>query len=103
MEESTRNICEVPVIKSAQEFIELRNSQNSEFYLRAASETASLRTWQEVIEQRPDMKKWVVHNKTVPIEILRQLAFDPDPVVRAAVATKNKLPADLMMLLADDI
>lgn len=91
------------MIKSAREFIELRTSTDAESYLRAVSEAASLMTWQEVITERPDMKIWVVRNKTVPIEILRQLASDSDPAIRAAVAAKNKLPADLMILLADDL
>lgn len=48
------------------------------------------------------MKVWVVRNKTVPIEILQLLSTDPDPSVRAAVASKNCLPLKLMAQLAED-
>jgi hypothetical protein len=91
------------MIKSASEFLELRISNDPACYLRAATEPAAIEIWREVIAERPDMKVWVARNKTVPIEILRQLASDEDPAVRSAVATKNKLPNDLTMYLANDV
>ena len=48
------------------------------------------------------MRSWVAHNKTVPLEILEALAYDPSPDVRHAVAMKNKLPPQLMLLFAND-
>lgn len=90
------------MIKSAREFVELRMSSKQEDYLRAAADTAPLEVWMEIIRTFPDMKVWVVRNKTVPIEILALLASDPDSSVRSAVAMKNKLPQELMSLLAGD-
>jgi hypothetical protein len=90
------------MIKSAQEFVELRNSSNQEDYLRAATDTAPIDIWIEITQTFPDMKVWVVRNKTVPVAVLSHLASDPDSNVSSAVAMKNKLPLDLMLLLAND-
>jgi hypothetical protein len=90
------------MISDAQEFVRLRTSIDPQDYLRAATESAELVVWQEVIEKFSEMKVWVVHNKTVPTEILGLLSSDPDPEVRAAVARKNKIPAELFFALARD-
>ena len=58
------------MIKDADEFYRLRNSELPEEYNRAANESAELETWLDVIEKYPDMKVWVIHNKTIQIEIL---------------------------------
>lgn len=90
------------MIKSAKEFVDLRTSQHPEEYLRAASETAPLEVWFDVVEKYPEMKEWVARNKTVPMQVLERLALDVDPRVRVAVAMKNKLSNDLMLTLAKD-
>ena len=90
------------MIRNAQEFVELRTSEKPEEYLRAANEAAEISVWLEVINTYPEMKKWVAHNKTVPVEVLQKLARDPDPNVRAVVAAKNKLTPDLIELLRED-
>lgn len=91
------------MIKSAEEFVQLRTSIRQEDYLRAATDTAPLEVWNEVLEKYLDMKEWVAHNKTTPIVVLRILASDSNPRVRFKVAMKNKLPRDMMMLLANDV
>ena len=91
------------MIMSAREFVELRTSSRQDDYLRAATDSAPLDVWTEILEKYPDMKQWVAHNKTVPIVILHTLASDSDPRVRSIVATKNKLPRELMVLLANDV
>lgn len=90
------------MIKTAEEFIRLRNSDKPEEYRRAATEAAETGLWIEIISQFPEMKVWVSHNKTVPLEVLDALAHDPDRAVRLKVATKNKLSDDLYRLLASD-
>lgn len=90
------------MIESAEEFVRLRTSVLVAEYRRAAHEEASLRTWRTVVENHPDMRAWVARNKTVPLEILRQLAGDPDPQVRSAVADRRKLTPDIYDLLAAD-
>ena len=90
------------MIKSAEEFCKLRNSELTEEYTRAATEEAPIEVWHEVIEKFPDMKMWVIHNKTVPEEILRQLSDDPDSSVRSRVADKRKCPKDILIKLSRD-
>lgn len=90
------------MINSAEEFISLRTSTERTQYDRAAHEDASSETWSDVISRFPDMRRWVAHNKTVPLEILRVLAKDTDPEVRFSVALKRKLDVELFETLSRD-
>ena len=90
------------MITDAEEFVSLRQSENPDLYLRAATDSASDDVWRDVIAKFPQMKRWVAHNKTISIEILEVLARDVDAEVRAAVASKNKLSSQLYELLASD-
>ena len=90
------------MIVSAEEFVALRTSERPEEYLRAAHDTASNELWFEVIHRFPNMRIWVAHNRTVPVEVLAVLAHDPDADVRESVAMKNKLSGELFALLAAD-
>ncbi|MEU9974091.1 hypothetical protein [Streptomyces sp. NPDC051014] len=89
-------------MESAEEFVRLRFSDDPEQYGRASSESASLEVWTEVVERYPEARFWVAHNKTVPLEILRVLAADPDPSVRSMVAVKRKLTAGILAQFATD-
>jgi hypothetical protein len=90
------------MIHNADEFVQLRRSHCQSDYLKAATESASLDVWLDVIRRFPDMKVWVAQNKTVPTEVLAALARDSDSNVRAAVAMKNCLTSELYALLACD-
>lgn len=90
------------MIESAEEFVRLRFSENPQDYRRASSESASVEVWTEVVERYPEARFWVAHNKTVPLEILRLLADDPDPKVRSTVAMKRKLTPEILAQLATD-
>ena len=90
------------MISSAEEFKHLRESKNPQVYHRAAQEEASLEVWQEVLISFPEMAFWVAQNKTVPLEILEQLANNTDPTIRAMVARKRKLTQHIFNLLKDD-
>ncbi len=90
------------MILSANELIRLGTSEDLEEYNRAAREEASEEVWLEVIEKYPKMKKWVVQNKKVQLNILRILSDDPDPEVRWWVAFKRKLDRTLFEKLAHD-
>lgn len=55
-----------------------------------------------MIERFPDHRRWVAHNKTVPVEILEELCgFDAD--VRFFVACKRKLSHTLFENLSKDV
>lgn len=90
------------LITSAEEFVRLRTSDLPEEYGLAAEDEAPSTVWLDVISRFPEMKEWVVHNKTVPLEILELLARDDSVSVRATVADKRKLSLELFELLAHD-
>ncbi|MDR1311558.1 MAG: hypothetical protein LBK01_06785 [Burkholderiaceae bacterium] len=90
------------MISSAKEFIHLRDSTVKEEYDRSAYEEAPLKVWKEVLEKYSDYARWVVHNKTVPLEILEILSFSEDVDIRWEVATKRKLSPELFERLSKD-
>ncbi|MEO5662534.1 MAG: hypothetical protein ABIR39_04550 [Nocardioides sp.] len=77
------------MIESADEFVRLRRSTDREEYGRAARDEASIETWRDVIERYPEMREWVAHNKSVPMEILEILRHDPDEKARSVVRQKR--------------
>jgi hypothetical protein len=77
------------VIDSAEEFVRLRTSEDPAEYNRAARDSASISTWLDVIDRYPQMRQWVAHNNTIPLEILEQLRNDPDEHVRWMVLQKR--------------
>jgi len=93
---------ELKMIRSAEEFYQLRTSENQEEYLRAAWEEAPIAVWRDVIRKYPDMHFWVAQNKTVPNEILEELSDSPEWRVRHMIASKNKIPESLQKKLAVD-
>lgn len=90
------------MIESAEEFKMLRESEVLGDYVRAAHEEAPLEIWEDILDKYPEMAFWVAQNKTVPIEILENLAVHIDPKVRDIVARKRKIPESLMLQLAKD-
>lgn len=90
------------MITSAAEFIKLRTSAVMEEYQRAAHEEAPLAVWWELVHDHPDMKVWVVHNKTVPLEILAALSTDEDASIRSAIARKGKASFEILDRLSQD-
>ena len=90
------------MIKTVDEFITLRQSENMDEQYRASHDTADLNVWLEVIKNYPDLKTWVIHNKTIQIEILEILCADTDPNVRSAVARKRKINEFIFNTLSVD-
>ncbi|QRR10924.1 hypothetical protein FPJ27_32885 [Burkholderia sp. MS455] len=90
------------MIKSAEEFVALRGSQIKDEYDRAASDEAPVSVWRDVISRFPEYRKWVAHNKTVPLEILQELC-QYESEIRRQVAVKRKLSGEIFELLAKDL
>ncbi|MEX6662893.1 hypothetical protein [Pseudomonas sp. W2-17] len=90
------------MIKSAEEFVALRSSDLKSEYDRAAMEEASVSVWREIIIKYPNYRRWVAHNKTVPLEILEDLCIF-DSTIRQAVARKRKLSPALFETLSRDV
>jgi hypothetical protein len=90
------------MIGSAEEFIKLRTSEIPEDYHRAARDSADLSVWMDILGRYPSFKKWVIHNKTIPLAILELLAQDVEAEVRWWVATKRKISHSIVELLSTD-
>jgi Leucine rich repeat variant len=90
------------MINSAAEFVRLRSSDNPADYTRAAEESASDEVWLAVINEYPEHRRWVAHNKTVRGHLLVLLARDDDPEVRRMVASRRAAPAEVLRALASD-
>lgn len=90
------------MIKTVDEFITLIQSDNIDEQYRATHDTADISVWLEVIKNYPDFKTWVIHNKTIQIEILEILCGDKDPKVRSDVARKRKINDAIFNALSVD-
>ena len=90
------------MIKTADEFIKLRQSEDKVEQIRAGHETAEINVWHDVIKNYPEYKRWVIYNKTIPIEILELLSLDLNPNVRSEVARKKKINDKIFDLLSVD-
>lgn len=90
------------MIKTAEEFVRLRESENPEEYTRAAQEPASEEVWMDVIQRYPHMRKWVAHNKTVKGKLLEILSDDPDWHVRITVAERRATEEPILEKLSSD-
>jgi hypothetical protein len=90
------------MISTPDEFKRLRESTDPEQYARAASESAPLEVWRELVARMPEMHFWVAQNKTVPIEILGDLAQCSDVTTRSMVARKGKITESIGLTLAED-
>lgn len=89
------------MITSAEEFIALRSSSIKSEYDRAATEEAPVSVWRDVIQKYPDYRRWVSHNKSVPLEILEELC-QFDSTIRQFVAAKRKLSSAMFEVLSRD-
>lgn len=78
-------------IDSAELFVQIMERGNTEDNALAKDGTADESVWLDVIERFPHMKKWVFHNRNLPISILEKLSFDPDVGIRMSVAIKAKI------------
>lgn len=90
------------MIETTDEFIQLVDSDVDEERRRAALEDAPLDVWMNLVEHHPEFRFAIAHNKTIPDEVLRLLARDPDWRVRQGVASKRRCPPDILAVLATD-
>ncbi len=89
-------------ITSSDEYIAMLDSEDTEINVQAAYVSASEEVWYNIIASYPEVKKWVINNKTVPHSILEYLANDPDDDIRRWVARKRKANEELLLRLATD-
>jgi hypothetical protein len=90
------------MLLSVEEFIRLRTSDVKAEQHRASHDNADDTIWLDIIQNFPEYKFWVIHNKTISLNILELLARDTDAEVRAAVARKRKINDNIFTLLSLD-
>lgn len=90
------------MIETVAEFIRLVESDDPDEIRRSAWEDALPKVWKLLVEDYPEMRFWVAHNRTVPEQILRILAVDPEWRVRHRVASRRSCPSGILELLSND-
>ena len=90
------------MIRSAEEFLALRESEDLNLQRRASVEEASPGIWRQLLDSAPEMAFWIAQNKTIPVEVVRELAGHTDPRVRDMIARKRRTPEEILMSLASD-
>lgn len=90
------------MIETVDEFIRLVESDDPVDRRRAAWEGTNLGVWMTLITHHPEMHFWVAHNRTIPSEVMRELASDDDWRVRDRIATKNSCPSEILEILSHD-
>ena len=89
-------------IESADEFLELLNSDDPEVRDRLRTDVASEEVWLDTLYSYPQLAAWVATNETVPPRILRLISTHSDPGVRRHVVLTSRLVADDLRVLAAD-
>lgn len=87
-------------IESAEEFVRLRLSEDPAEYSRSSYDWAEDAVWHDVLDRFPDMARWFVHNKSVPLAILDRLIDAGDPETLRWTMNKRKLSREQFERLA---
>lgn len=90
------------MISTINEYLKLKNSEDKRSYDRVISEELTPELISDILENYPEEKPWLVHNKFISIEILRILALDKDVDVRFTVAMKKKCDRFIFETLMKD-
>jgi len=90
------------MIRTVEEYLKLANSDNSEDNKRIKDEELSSDVILSVINNYPERKSWLVHNKHISIETLKMLSTDDSIDVRFTVAMKKKCDRDIFEILMAD-
>ena len=90
------------MIKSADEFLMLLNSESQEGYFKTGREEASDLIWLEIIENHEEARVWVARNRTISDKVIMRLIMDNDPIVRDAITGKYPLSREAYLALSQD-
>lgn len=90
------------MIDSVETFISLVESGDVNDCRRASSDEAPLEVWRSILRTHGQLAFAVASNRTIPYEILLELAQNEDWRVRHRVALKNACPPDLLDRLSLD-
>ena len=90
------------MIATAQEFLALMRSGEPSDYKRFRFDTAPPEVWRELVNKYPLTNAEVTLNKTVPAEILHEIAKDPSVRVRSHVTMVRRISKETQEILAKD-
>jgi outer membrane protein OmpA-like peptidoglycan-associated protein len=91
------------MIDDADELLALLDSEDEETVRRGMQAEAPSEVWLEALGRRDDLAAHVArHAKHLPASVIRLLAAHASADVRAAAASKGRLPDDLFVVLARD-
>jgi len=90
------------MISNIEEYLQLSNSDNKDDYDRIIKEELSEELISAILNNYPEKYSWLVHNKFVPIEVLRTLAMNSNVDVRFTVAMKKKCDRAIFEILMSD-
>ena len=90
------------MITSKEYFLNLIELGSVEARQKLTTETASEKTWFEIMALSNEIIDAVVLNKTLPPKVLRHLALHESSRIRSHIAMKRALPIDLFETLASD-
>jgi len=90
------------MICTIEEYLSLANSKNTEDNKKTIHEELSLDVILTIIHEYPNRKSWLVHNKHIPLEILKKLSTDDDIDVRFTIAMKKKCNHEIFRTLLHD-
>ena len=90
-------------INEAAQFEAMLRSDRSRDRDRALRISMSPAAWQRVIVERPALRRWLPFHRSVPLDVLQQLARDPDVEVRWAVAYSPRASSAMLRTLGQDV
>lgn len=90
------------MIDNIKEYIKLADSDDLEDNNKTKTEQLSSEVIFEIIHNYPERKAWLVHNKHIPIDVLKLLCKDKKSDVRFTVAMKNKNDRYVFEILMND-
>lgn len=90
------------MITSYEKYIDILDNWEHPASQRAVTEAISEGVLLRTIQERPDLKEAVIHNKLIPESVLISLIDDPDARIREAVANKRKLSMPYLEKLTRD-
>jgi len=90
------------MICTIEDYLSLANSDSTEDNKRTIHEELSPTVISSIINKYPKRKSWLVHNKHVPIDVLRSLSNDSDEDVRFTIAMKKKCDREIFKILMRD-
>ena len=90
------------MIVTIEEYLRLADSDSKEDTERTVHEELSSEVISKIINEYPEKKCWLIHNKKIPLSVLKVLSIDCDEEIRFTIAMKRKCDRELFETLMKD-